>query len=1370
MSQWGNGPRSPTTDSPSSPAPTKPAQAPSEDLKYQKPPPNIDTATPQAQLARLDAYAKQSPGSPTFTPSRARGDSRANTRPSSVMMQTYQPPQMDLAALDTPPELQPIFSYLNSHSNKLYQEGYFLKLHDLDSRGRPSPDRVWVECFAQLVGTVLSLWDAAALDAAGEDGEVVPTFINLSDASIKMIESLPMNGAQGGSLQNVLSISTAANNRYLLHFNSLNSLTQWTAGIRLAMFEHSTLQEAYTGSLVAGKGKSLNNIRSIMTRSQFPHEDWARVRFGAGTAWKRCWCVITPPDEKEYNKVQKTLKKTSAYERVKMPKGDIKFYDTRKITKKTRPIATITDAYAAYAIYPQSKPLIDQSTLVKLEGLVTVHGSPEQVTEGFVFVMPEVHAAVTGFEMMLRWLFPVFDTFNLYGRPSRLIADTLDQRGLMFAMPSDRRYGYLDILDVSALIHTDGSQAWSERQWRGELKKLTGTRMSNQMETTRLPAQRRNTTTGRSSMTPTKGGVRFDQTGTYDSAPGSRSASPPVMGGAPDDRFAPPQRVDSAPPGVSTGSPHKRSVSDAQGYRSRYETQTPSRLSYDPQSSTDDEVVPPAPPRHGGLLGPNLNRAHGPGTLERIQSGDAVPTFASLEPQTSAFLPPPAPVLSPPAFTHSPNDRPANEPYQAPELRRAHSNVDAATLYQMQDAVQREDAPEEEWTGELQQRQQYPMQNHISSVAYLQHQPRMPADRSQGILNDSMNMSARKNSNTPLRNVISHGQNISSIENPSHMGAEDAEHFSSARQTPEPMQQMDGASDDRLYNGTQRTLRKQPSLTSLKSSRSIARKPVPKKEAPLPDLPNMISTGRPRDLADDDSPDSPVASESFEGALIDSDALERILDNDRTSSMASTQPDYASVASSKHEEKKKPTEYVRPGKLKTVGDPDYKPTHVRQNSAGKLDTWAFDETEKTAEMPAVDFGPTPLYKPSTRPTTSGTLTPGGIHDRSRSRSGDRLRDSNRATPTENFRHSYFGGPGAASPLAGSPGDRASMAWQPQAQASPVGTPGSSSLTPEQWVAHRAALAAQPQQAPIRRPGSGLAQHHRTASGGSMHQLRRSLTKTPPPLSRTPSGDWTQYAQPGAQRTPPSRPQSRGAGTYLNQPNSQPSNLTAREQMHVARATGQPLLNYTTSQHKKLQEEHQPGLFGALAAREREKEEGRKTTNRNSMHNPMVAQAIAARHYQQYENEERVRQEYAMQLQNQAQHQYVQQQAQQQAQMRELQQQQNAMMARSAAVLASQQHGHGQQSGHGPGQGGQEQRPGTAMSGGSLHPGFEGFSQAGPMSPGVQSGMSGHGNGNGNGNAGFSSPFARQLYESQQALQGGQQGGGGQWQQQQQRRA
>lgn len=46
------------------------------------------------------------------------------------------------ASPDTIPELQPIFSFINNHSNKLYQEGYFLKLHDLDSREWQTIDRM----------------------------------------------------------------------------------------------------------------------------------------------------------------------------------------------------------------------------------------------------------------------------------------------------------------------------------------------------------------------------------------------------------------------------------------------------------------------------------------------------------------------------------------------------------------------------------------------------------------------------------------------------------------------------------------------------------------------------------------------------------------------------------------------------------------------------------------------------------------------------------------------------------------------------------------------------------------------------------------------------------------------------------------------------------------------------------------------------------------------------------------------------------------------------------------------------------------------------------------------------------------------------
>ena len=81
-----------------------------------------------------------SPARDSPAPTRTRTE-RALSRPSS-MIQAYQPPMMEIAQ-DTIPELQPIFSFLNSHSNKLYQEGYFLKLNDLDSRrNHPSYESV----------------------------------------------------------------------------------------------------------------------------------------------------------------------------------------------------------------------------------------------------------------------------------------------------------------------------------------------------------------------------------------------------------------------------------------------------------------------------------------------------------------------------------------------------------------------------------------------------------------------------------------------------------------------------------------------------------------------------------------------------------------------------------------------------------------------------------------------------------------------------------------------------------------------------------------------------------------------------------------------------------------------------------------------------------------------------------------------------------------------------------------------------------------------------------------------------------------------------------------------------------------------------
>jgi CCR4-NOT transcriptional complex subunit CAF120 len=451
------------------------------------------------------------------------------------------------------------------------------------------------------------------------------------------------------------------------------------------MFEHTSLQELYTGSLIAGKGKLLNNIRTIMERSKFRTEDWARVRFGAGTPWRRCWCVIDPPNEKEFQKEQKSLKKRSVYERPVIPKGDIKFYDNKK-TKKATPIATITDAYSAYAIYPQSKPLIDQSTLVKVEGRITIHSKPESKTEGFVFVMPEVHPAVSGFEMMLRWLFPVYDTFGLYGRPTRLIADTLDNRGLMFAMPKERRYGYLDIQDVAALVCKDGSQSWTEQDWRQQMKDVTSRRLSNTASRT---TSRQGSRKGVRTSLPAGTNLRYEDGASIRSTPSQRHK----YNQSTDNIYGTPQKTRTAPPGGSLTSAtyHARSASDTLAFsnspRKRQEQYVPSRLSTDQDREAVDR--PPPPPMHGKAI-----RKSRPGDIELpkprmsfdnepeqpvMQEPDEV--GSDLRPQ-----PPPTPVAAPPAFLHSPGERPSMRPNASPDLRRANSRMSIATLNQLVDA------------------------------------------------------------------------------------------------------------------------------------------------------------------------------------------------------------------------------------------------------------------------------------------------------------------------------------------------------------------------------------------------------------------------------------------------------------------------------------------------------------------------------------------------------------------------------------------------------------------------------------------------------------------------------------------------------------
>src|SRR5579862_4887443 len=161
--------------------------------------------------------------------------------------------------------------------------------------GKPAPDQEWYEFFAQLNGTILSLWDAAAVDEAAYQGgqSVMPQFINITDAIITST-----NPQEHPDHQFVLSISTAGSNRYLFEFQNQNVLRRWAAAFRVAIFERAALQECYTAALIA-RSRAQPAVKRLFSAyhgalgSKGKYSGWVRVRFSWSIKWQKCWAVVS---------------------------------------------------------------------------------------------------------------------------------------------------------------------------------------------------------------------------------------------------------------------------------------------------------------------------------------------------------------------------------------------------------------------------------------------------------------------------------------------------------------------------------------------------------------------------------------------------------------------------------------------------------------------------------------------------------------------------------------------------------------------------------------------------------------------------------------------------------------------------------------------------------------------------------------------------------------------------------------------------------------------------------------------------------------------------------------------------------------------
>lgn len=235
-----------------------------------------------------------------------------------------------------------------AQKHKLYMEGYLLVRHALSVDGQPAhrPDqfRTWTECFVQLNGTVLSIWESRALaEAEAEGREVPPSFINITDALVDFIglhvEAQFSDPGKRRALYHVFAVNSAGSNRVLFCYSTpppcesslveqrlspkyqnhpehrlvvdwLNTghrfLQAWINAIRLASWERSRLDEIYTGALIRARLSAVRNmqgssaqqsvdhaellVRSPLVRGR--HEGWVRARFMGSTEWRMCWMVL----------------------------------------------------------------------------------------------------------------------------------------------------------------------------------------------------------------------------------------------------------------------------------------------------------------------------------------------------------------------------------------------------------------------------------------------------------------------------------------------------------------------------------------------------------------------------------------------------------------------------------------------------------------------------------------------------------------------------------------------------------------------------------------------------------------------------------------------------------------------------------------------------------------------------------------------------------------------------------------------------------------------------------------------------------------------------------------------------------------------
>ncbi|EPQ52802.1 hypothetical protein GLOTRDRAFT_140423 [Gloeophyllum trabeum ATCC 11539] len=408
-------------------------------------PPNAMGQGPSTVLTRTKSNGPQGADmQPQQGPSQQRPSVQSRT--STTLAQPAPPPLH--------PEIRSVVQLNLAHTNKVYQWGKLIRRIERQPDGqRPTKDEGWTEVWAQLSGTILSVWDMKEVEEAGRQGrEVPPSYINVTDAFVQVLGAVTVPASATQPAQkytNVITLNTAGSNLILFSCPSTPALISWASAIRLSAWEKSRLEEIYTAHLIRITLREGVNCPTTLVKGRM--EGWVRIRVAGQTDWKRLWMVVTAgsgraPDtpsgegRPESPNAPRKKRMSNLFSREHSPHPEIpliSLHSSPKPKDKKRPALTMQAVTQAFAVYPERPDLISRSTLIKLEGTL----GEEEVAGGmknrqaWLLVMPELEGGNVQAAEMLKWLIAIHDSFELYGRPNAYIQDPRDPSSLMFAYP-----------------------------------------------------------------------------------------------------------------------------------------------------------------------------------------------------------------------------------------------------------------------------------------------------------------------------------------------------------------------------------------------------------------------------------------------------------------------------------------------------------------------------------------------------------------------------------------------------------------------------------------------------------------------------------------------------------------------------------------------------------------------------------------------------------------------------------------------------------------------------------------------------------------------------------------------------------------------